>query len=374
MRLVAFILGVVGTLALVVAIVQSMLITRNSRNWISRAVSAAITGLAVAPLRLFRTYVARDRWLSGLAPATLLILLTVYGIGFIFTLGLAVWGSTDLGVWESLYQSGSTFTTLGIVEPTNATSAVVSFVGAFLGLVVVAIFIGYLLALYGMYSSRESVMARLSTYAGEPAWGPEFLSRAAVIGRPASDAPRIELVLNWVSELRLNQEMNPILASFRSTSSNRHWVITTLATMDAVALRLALELSDDVPADIQFLTQGTLTLAELNRRPVAAWTVGRRMLEAVRGNVTRDVPTLSDEEWREGWDEMVNAGITSRVSQSKVRNRVEAMRGLYAPDAYRLAQKHHAIRAPWSGERRLPAPVEWPMRAGNEDLGTPRSR
>ena len=369
MRLAAFILGVVGTFALVAAIVQSMLITRNSRNWISRAVSTCITGLAVAPLRLFRTYVARDRWLSGLAPATLLILLTVYGIGFILTLGLAVWGSTDLGVWESLYQSGSTFTTLGIVEPTNATSAVVSFIGAFLGLVVVAIFIGYLLALYGMYSSRESVMARLSTYAGEPAWGPEFLARAAVIGRPASQAPNIELILNWISELRLNQEMNPILASFRSTSSNRHWVITALATMDAVALRLALDLSDDVPADIQFLTQGTLTLAGLNRRSVATWTVERHILDAVRGKATADAPTLSDEEWQLGWEEMANAGITTRITQAKARNRLEAMRGHYAPDAITLAQRYHAIRAPWSGDRRLPATVEWPMRAGDDTLG-----
>lgn len=366
MRLAVFIVGVVGTFALVAAMVQSMLITRNSRNWISRVVSTSIIGLARIPLRFFRTYTARDRWLSGLAPATLLILLTVYGIGFIGTLGMAVWGSTDLDVWESLYQSGSTFTTLGIVEPTNATSAIVSFIGAFLGLVVVAIFIGYLLALYGMYSNREAVMARLSTYAGEPAWGPEFLSRAAIIGRPLSDAPNVDIVLGWVSELRLTQEMNPILAAFRSTSRNRHWVITALAALDAVALRLAFDKSGDVPADIQFLTQGTLALSAFNRRDAENWSVERHIVSVIRGEFVADRLTLSDDEWQAGWDEMSRAGVKTVLSEATVRSRLEAMRSLYVDDAITLATSNHAIRAPWSGERTPKTPVVWPMLAGKD--------
>ena len=365
MRLLLFILGVVGTLVLVSAMVQSMLITRNSRNWISRGVSGAITGLAKLPLRLFRTYGGQDRWLSGLAPATLLILLTVYGIGFIVTLGMAVWGSTDLDVWGSLYQSGSTFTTLGIVEPTYATSAVISFVGAFLGLVVVAVFIGYLMALYGMYSSREAVMARLSTYAGEPAWGPEFLARAAVIGRPLNEAPKVDVMLSWVSELRLNQEMNPILASFRSTSPARHWTVSVLAAMDAVALRLALDLSTDIPADIQLLTQGTLTLSCIRGEPAANWTVERHLVKVVRGRSTESViATLSDEEWTSGWNEMSHAGVRSKLSENKVRSRFDGMRILYVEHAYALAKRHHAVRAPWSGPRKPDTEVLWPMRAG----------
>lgn len=361
-----FVLGSVGTLALVVSMVRSMLITRNSNTLITRVVGAFVRVVARLPLRMLRSFEARDRWLSGAAPSALLLQLTVYAILFILTLGLAVWGCTDLDGWNALYQSGSTFTTLGIVVPMNGVAAVVAFIAAFLGLVVVAVFIGYLLALYGMYASRESVMARLSTYAGEPAWGPEFLARAAVIGRPVAEAPNVGVVTDWVSELRLTQDMNPVLADFRSTSSRRHWIITLLAAMDAVALRLALELATDVPADLQFLTQGVTTLASFDRRPRATWSVEAHMLAVLRGTLTEPSPyALSDADWSAGWTEMHHAGITSNLSEAQVRERFQQLRALYVDSALTLADRHYAVRAPWSGERTPETPVITPMRAGD---------
>lgn len=366
-RMAALIIGLVGTFVLIAAMVQSMLITRNSKNWISSGVISLIRVIAMTPLRWFRTYTARDRWLSGAAPATLLIMLTVYGVLLIITLGLAIWGCTDLDFNRALFESGSTFTTLGIVEPSNASSAAISFVAAFLGLVVIAIFIGYLMAIYGMYSSRESVMARLSTYAGEPGWGPEYLARAATLRREIGTAPNAGLLIDWVSELRLNQEMNPVLAQFRSTGPNRHWLISLLAAMDAVALRLVMRMSNDVPADIQFVTQGAVTLSEFTNTHGTNWEIQRYIFDVVRGESMPAVEsTLTDEEWQLGWDEMQAAGLRTALTSANVRARFELIRSLYASNAYKLAKHHHAVRAPWSGERSPETPVIYPMFAGLE--------
>lgn len=367
MRAFVFILGVIGTLALVAAMVQSMLITRNSKNWISIGVTAVIRSIAMLPLKWFRTYKARDRWLSGVAPATMLVLLTVYGVLLIFTLGLAMWGCTDLDWTQAMYEAGSTFTTLGIVEKVNTSSAIVSFVAAFLGLVVIAVFIGYLMAMYGMYSTRESVMSRLATFAGDPAWGPEYLARAAALHRSIGTAPSTDVLIDWVSAMRLNQEMNPVLMQFRSMSPERHWVVSLLAAMDAVSLRLVMKQSDNVPADIQFLTQAAGTLASLNGAHAANWELERHIFNVIRGERLDDVvPSLTNDEWQTGWDEMHAAGVRTGLSSEHVRERFELIRSTYAANAYALATRYHAIRAPWSGERSPATPVVSPMSAGGK--------
>jgi hypothetical protein len=359
MRIFATIMGSLGTLALLIAMVQSMLITRNSRNLLSTAVSVTVRFLAQMPLRLLPTYRGRDRWLSFVAPVTLLLQLAVYAVLFILTLGLMMWGTTTLTWNESLYQAGSTFTTLGIVEPVNAASAAISFLAAFLGLVVIAVFIGYLMAIYGMYANREAVMARVSTFSGVPAWGPEFIARSSRLGKPIASAPNTQLMLDWISQLRLNQEINPILAEFRSTYPNRHWLISLVAVLDAVSLRLAFGKSDDIAGDIQLLTEGAITLGISHGVHERNWDIESALFTALKENVSVP-PSLSDEEWSAGWTEMTLAGATTGLDESTIRSRFESLRSTYIQHALPLAIRYHAVRAPWTGERTPATPILWP--------------
>jgi hypothetical protein len=363
MRALLLIAGSVATLALVIAMVQSMLITRNSRNWINFLVGALIGFFARLPLRLIPSYRGRDKWLSFMAPATLLIQLVVYATLFILSLGVMVWGSTTLSWGDALYQAGSTFTTLGIVEPVNAASAVITFFAAFLGLIVVAIFIGYLMAIYSMYANREAVMARIATFAGEPAWGPEIIARAHRIGKPVAHEPDAHMMLDWVSQLRLNQEMNPVLAEFRSTTAHRHWLVTLVATLDAVSLRLAMKLSTDIPSDLQLLTEGALTLGIFDGITHANWEVEQSLLRALE-DPQGVRPSLTDEEWELGWQQMLVVGVTSTLTAAEVRTRFDALRASYIDHVLSLAVRYHAVRAPWTGQRVPETPVLMPMLAG----------
>lgn len=261
MRITALIVGVILTLATFLALCQAMLVPRQSNSLIVRAVNSVVSAAAQAPLPLMRSYRMQDRWLSGAAPMTVLIALVAYVVILIATLGLVVYGTTQLSLLESMYQSGSTLTTLGIVEPVNVPSAITTFIAAFLGLVVIAVFIGYLLAIYGAYVARESGMARVAMLAGEPAWGPVMIARGHLLGLPDKEVPDASEWLNWICDTRLNSQVNPVLMRFRSTSGLRHWVTTTLAVMDAATLRVSTSDSAPDPHLVQVLTEGTLSLA-----------------------------------------------------------------------------------------------------------------
>lgn len=370
MRVAVGIVGLIGTLLVLATIVRTMLVAHSSRSGLAGAVAGGVAAAARLPLGLLTDRRRRNRWLAGVAPVTMLLQLTLYAVLLIGTLGLMVYGTTSLDLMNSLYQSGATFTTLGIVLPVNPASTVVTFVAAFLGLVLIAVFVAYLMSMYGMYAARETVMARLSTWAGEPAWGPEMLARAAVLGRPAGVTPQVGPLLDWLVELRLNTQVNPVLATFRSTSDDRHWTITLLAALDAVALRLAMGTSRSVPDDVEFLTEGAVTLGLLahDRRP--NWPVEHRILAALSPGADLAPPEspdhvpLTDVEWADGWRTLTVAGLTDGLDERTVRCRFELIRGQYVAAAYSVARHHHAVRAPWSGPRHPDSPVVPPLAAG----------
>ncbi|MFM8352650.1 MAG: hypothetical protein ACKN9D_16490, partial [Actinomycetales bacterium] len=143
LRTASLIVGIVLTTGVVFTMVQSLLIPRVRRRPVARLDLAVVDFIVRRPLSLIRTYAAQDRWLSGAAALALLLQLVVYVTLLILTLGLVVFGSSPLSLGDSLYQSGATVTTLGIVQPVDDASTVVCFIAAFLGLVVIAVFIGY---------------------------------------------------------------------------------------------------------------------------------------------------------------------------------------------------------------------------------------
>ena len=368
-RIASFIFGTIFALLIFASVVDAMLISRSTRSRLDGLINSVVLSVAEAPLRLMRKYQTRDRWLTGVAPVSMLIQLSIYAFLFILALGLMIYGTTDLDFWNSMYQSGSTFTTLGIVEPTNAPSAIISFIAAFLGLVVIAVFIGYLLSLYGMYADRETAMARLSSAAGEPAWGPEILARISTLQRDVHGSFGSTVWVDWITQIRMNTGVNPVLALFRSTSSQRHWVISMLAVIDAASIRLALGSPQNLANDINLVTEGAVTLGHLNHHSLSSWEIEKDLLaiaqEKKPSAVSPESAGLTSDELTVGFDELVKTGVLPESQRSAVESRFIHIRAHYFADAYALAYKHHAIRAPWSGTRKYSGDVLFPARATN---------
>ena len=365
MRTASLVVGIVLTACVVFTMVQSMLIPRVRHRPVSRIVLAVVGLVVRKPLPLVRSYPWQDRWLSGAAALALLLQLVAYVTLLIFTMGLVVFGSSPLSLGDSLYQSGATVTTLGIVQPVDDASTVACFIAAFLGLVVIAVFIGYLMVIYGDYGSRESPMARLSLLAGEPAWGPQILARTHTLGLPSGQIPDVDSWIGWTCDLRVNQLVNPVLGWFRSTSPDRHWCISLLALMDATAMLISTNNDRPDPHSVMLITEGTLTLNALvepglgHGARTCNWDLEQLLLnpEAV---IEGSDPGVTRDEWELATDYLLGVGLSAPEDRDAAWRRFATIRCFYAPFAQQIALRLHAVPAPWSGPRKPPLPTQWP--------------
>lgn len=365
MRSASLILGIILTACVVFAVAQAMLIPRVRRRPVSRLILTATRMLVRAPLGTMRSYSLQDRWLSGMAALALLLQLLIYIALLIFTMGLVIFGSSPLTFGDSIYQSGATVTTLGIVQAVDDASTVACFIAAFLGLTVIAVFIGYLMAIYGDYGARESSMARLSMLAGEPAWGPQILARAHALDLSTQPIPDVDSWIDWTCDLRVNHLVNPVLGWFRSTSPHRHWCISLLAVMDATAMRISMTEDRPDARSVMLVTEGTLTLGALSQ-PISGnaprtcnWDLEHVLLRpdsAVEGSD----PGVTRGEWDEAIRYLVDSGFPDPEDHDRAWRRFATIRSFYAPFAQQIALGMHAVPAPWSGRRNPTLPTQWP--------------
>ena len=364
MRNACLVIGIVLTASVVFTMVQSMLIPRVRRRPISRIVLTVVALAVRAPLSLMRNYTFQDRWLSGAAGLAMLLQLVIYVVLLIFSMALIILGTSPLTFGDSLYQAGATVTTLGIVQPVTNASTVACFIGAFLGLVVIAVFIGYLMAIYGAYSDRESPMTRLSLLAGEPAWGPQILVRSHALGLGSNPIGN-ESWISWTCDLRVNSLVNPVLEWFRSTSPNRHWCVSLLALLDATALQITLSNQKPDAQSIMLVTEGTLALNAIGNprkglEPVTCnWELERILLDPDSVADPGD-PGITREEWDHAIDYLISAGVPAPKDRDRAWQRFATVRSFYAPVAQQIACTMHAIPAPWSGPRTPPLAIQWP--------------
>lgn len=364
MRVALLVVGVILTGWILLGIIKVMLIPRGTRSWVVTGVNWIVHVITRIPLRMIGTYGSRDRWLTGAAPAQVLLSLVVYVVLLITTLGFVIYGTTSLNLLDSLYQSGATLTTLGIVEPVNVPSTITTFVAAFLGLVIIAIFIGYLLGIYGAFTSREGPMARLALIAGEPAWGPQILARGFALKMPPDDAPNALEWIEWVTNTRMNTQTNSVLAELRSPSPNRHWTVSLLAVLDAVALRMSLDRTANAN-DVRLIGAGTVAAAVLaGDEHVHNWDVEAAVLQVLEApepaSLTRPDGHLSQQELNEGWTALRQVGYPLPDDLRGVENTFLSIRSLYAQHVLALAEELHAVPAPWSGPRTPAMPTIWP--------------
>lgn len=397
-RVVAVVLGAVLFGATIHAILANMLVPRPRQ--------ALIGKLATAPTwRTFRwlafrrsSYVSRDALLAASGPVTVLVQLVVFVLAFVIASALLVYGFTGRGITRSLYEAGSALLTLGIVEPASVGAVTVGLITAFVGLVVVAILIGYLMTLYSAYSERESAVAQLGLLAGEPAWGPELLCRSTLLGN-TNRSHIYDRWTDWTSDVRLSHTLYPILNQFRSSQPRRHWLTTLIAVLDAAALELTtLAPSANRTALVRLLAEGTETLSSLRAATpptkdrgghpppdAAPETNARWMLpgsstaeSAVMAAITADAqasligpnvaeaarriddPGITRDQWVYACEVLSAAGLSVQPDTDTAWHAFSTIRASYAHNAYAMAQEVYAAPAPWSGPRSPDTPVVWP--------------
>ncbi|MBX9581675.1 MAG: potassium channel family protein [Gemmataceae bacterium] len=282
----------------------------------------------------------RQTFLSVFGPLSLLLLFALWAVLLILGFGLLhyAFGPVDRGLFDDLYLSGTTFTTLGYgdLTPANPPSRVVSVVEAATGFGFFAVVVGYLPVLYQAFSRREAFIALLDARAGSPPAAGRLLLRAPP--RPTAGPVLNDFLTEaerWTAEVLEGHLSFPVLGYYRSQHDNQSWLAALGCTLDATALLLTV-------VDGVDRTQARLTFAMARHTLVdLALVLGRRPPDPPADRLPADRLT-------ELLAALRAAGVTVR-DDAAARAALAELRGLYEPVLHGLAEFY-----------RLEVPAVWP--------------
>lgn len=233
----------VALIAIAIAdLVNTLVSTSTSyhRLWPSRWIgrSMFVTMRAVAR-RLPDDSVKRERLLSLFGPVLLIVLLSVWCALQITGFALIWSDRSDIATLASFgdawYYSGVVFFTVGFGEivPAAAVPREGALVEAFLGVITIALVIGYLPSLYAAYSDRERQLMTLDAGSPERITPTELVKAWA----PDADPKKIDAQFaqweQWAAGILETHSTVPLLALFRSHDRRQNWVTALGLLCDA---------------------------------------------------------------------------------------------------------------------------------------------
>ena len=160
-RWVATVCGILLFLTGWQSVIGTLIVPRPVGSWLTRGVDRLMVVVYAARSRPITDWVRRDQILATQAAAILVAQLVAWLGIFLIGFTLLLWPSHGRSITDSLTDAGSSLFTLGFAEPPGTTPAVVVFVAAATGMVVVALQIGYLPTLYAAFNRRETEVALL---------------------------------------------------------------------------------------------------------------------------------------------------------------------------------------------------------------------
>jgi hypothetical protein len=341
------------------SVIGTLIVPRPVGSWLTRAVDRMVLAVYLTVTRRVTDWVKRDRILATQAAAILVTQLGAWLGIFLIGFTLALWPSHGRSITDSLTDAGSSIFTLGFAEPPGTTPAVLVFIAAATGMVVIALQIGYLPTLYSAFNRRETEVALLNSRGGAPTWGPELLARTYyALGSGVSTLDTLPALYEewerWSADVAESHTTYLPLVRFRSPQPYSSWVISLLAVLDSAALILSLspEEAPTVPARLCLRS-------------------GFRCFVRVAQAMSIDVPdeadpddriTLTYEEFLDGVARMEKVGFRITREPADAWPDFMGWRVNYERAAYGIAAAVDAIPGLWSGPRRQATPPVPPFR------------
>jgi hypothetical protein len=244
-RLVAAACGILLVLAGWQSVIGTLIVPRAVGSWLTHWVDRLVLAAYRMVTWPVTDYVRRDRILATQAAAILVTQLGAWLGIFLAGFTLALWPFPGRSITTALADAGSSIFTLGFAEPAGTTPAVIVFIAAATGMVVVALQIGYLPTLYAAFNRRETEVALLVSRAGVPSWGPELLARTHyALGSGVSTIDTMPTLYaqweRWAADVAESHTTYLPLVRFRSPQPLSSWVTALLAVLDSAALFLSL--------------------------------------------------------------------------------------------------------------------------------------
>lgn len=403
----AFIAGLLLLVLTTLSLMRTVVVPRMLRSTISDAVAATVVAVAKGVARLRSSYRYRDGVLAWVGPTIIIAQLLTWLVLYLLAYGLLLYGQSGQGLGDSIREAGSSLFTLGFAAIDTENQTIIDFAAAATGPIVIALLIGFLPTIYSAYVDREADVTMLSATGGEPAWGPEFLSRFALADAESSLHDVFLRWARWSVQVRLTHSTYPVLVWVRSSRSTRHYIVSLIAIMDAAALRLALKTAGPHREAFALLLEGGQALDVIyahlySRRGLRRGLTRRSSTNAVtaltpfekdlprwdrrflalqvasdrdalqgldHGAVEalaagdRDVVRLSRADFDRAVDVLRRSGFTIDRPLDEAWQQFQVTRARYEFAAQAICRRLDATPAPWTGDRSVPTPVMWPTSA-----------
>ena len=188
----------------------------------------------------------RERLLAIYGPLSLLGLLVIWVLLLLVGWGLVWWvlrgrlSGVD-SYLDALYFAGVGFFTVGFgdVVPVGGMARLLALAQAFMGLVSIALVIGYLPTLFGAYSRRETQLLTLDDLTDERTTPTGVIEAWHADGGLDGLAAAFADWEWWCAEVFDSHTAYPMLAFFRSRRPGQHWLTALGVVTDAAAISLA---------------------------------------------------------------------------------------------------------------------------------------
>jgi hypothetical protein len=263
LRLAGLIVGLFILGSTAVSVFTALVVPRVTSSRAMRTVARVIGGSARRILPRLPTYEVRDRLMSFVGPAAMVTLFVLWLSALVLGFGLVTWWSSGENFGSALEISGSSVFTLGIATSPGSGSKAIEIIAAGVGLLVVALEIAYLPALYNAFAMRETEVTLLATRSGTPAWGPEILARHHMLDNIDELPPLYADWERWAAAVSESHANYPALLWFRSPVSSRSWLLSLVAIMDSAALYHAVSPSQTPRQARLCLSMGTNCLRSM---------------------------------------------------------------------------------------------------------------
>jgi hypothetical protein len=359
-RVVAAVIGGLLVLTALSSVTVTLIVSRPINSHLTRWVDQLVDWAYHQVVGRISDYQRWDRMRATQAATLLLAQLAAWLIVAYVGFALLLWPFAA-GVAAAFIAAGSSLFTLGFAVPAGTAPAVIVFLAAATGLVILTLQIAYLPTLYAAFNRRETQVALLNERAGMPSWGPELLARTHyALGTGVSTLDTMPDLYarweNWAADVAESHTTYPVLVRFRSPGPLSSWVTALLAVLDSAALFLALspEAAPVVPA--RLCLRG-----------------GFRCLHRIALAMGFDIPeepgpdagtTVTYGEFLDAVARMREVGFPIERDPAEAWPDFVGWRVNYEQAAYAVASAIYAVPALWSGPRRHPMTPIPPVRPG----------
>jgi Ion channel len=221
----------------------------------------------------------REQILGVYGPLSLLGLLVFWVVLLVAGWGAVWWGLRSAvsgvgGYLDAVYFAGVGFFTVGFgdVVPTGGLTRLLVILEAFMGLVTMALVIGYLPTLYGAYARRELQLLALDDLSDEPTTPVRFLEASYANGGDQAVAAAFADWERWCDDVYDTHTAYPMLALFRSRQPGQHWLTALGVVVDAAALSMALVDASPARPAARLWRRATRLLQGFRRLPAVGVT------------------------------------------------------------------------------------------------------